>query len=196
MNIAEYSQSKKEGLITMKTKILISLCAAAVVLSALLGSTRLSFSGFSLTYSYYDAIFNSDSSWKDHFALYLRLLLFVMPLTVILIWVKQKFAVLAALALCAGTTIYYIITSGPDILKYGFSDYTVASYIIDFVPLIMAVLCFLSIRARKKEAPYAEMMAVTPVPQTNVCPKCGEQSGALFCPVCNTRIPQQKGGVE
>jgi hypothetical protein len=134
------------------TQIVVSLLAIVTLVCVLTGKHVFSLGFGALEYSFQDALFNPDTGFKSEFVLYLRLLLFAMPLTAVLAWIKKGIVPLFAFIVSALMVIMRFATTD---FSGGFNGYTASAYIVDFMPIVIAVACLINFlliyQERKRE---------------------------------------------
>ena len=135
-----------------KLRVTITLLSLAAVLCVLFGKSIIYGPGFTLSYSYIDALFPpADSSFLPSTLIYVWILVIGSLITCVLIWLRHAWAALAGCAASLSSLVYHVIRS----IQNGYSVFQIDGiweFFMLTLPLVSAALCIVLYRTVKDEA--------------------------------------------
>ena len=134
-----------------KLRITITLLSLAAVLCVLLGKSIIYVPGFTLSYSFIDALFPpADTSFLPSTTIYVWILVIGSLITCVLIWLRHAWAALAGCAASLSSLVYHVIRS----IQNGYSVFQIDGiweFFMLALPLVSVVLCIALYRDIKQE---------------------------------------------
>ncbi|MDI9521023.1 MAG: hypothetical protein QM308_07740 [Bacillota bacterium] len=134
-----------------KLRITITLLSLAAVLCVLLGKSIIYVPGFTLSYSFIDALFPpADTSFLPSTTIYVWILVIGSLITCVLVWLRHAWAALAGCAASLSSLVYHVIRS----IQNGYSVFQIDGiweFFMLALPLVSAVLCIVLYRDIKQE---------------------------------------------
>ena len=137
---------------SIKFRIAITALMLAAAACVLVGKSILYGPGFSLSYSYIDALFpGQGTSFKPTTTVYVWLLLTSGVATVVLAWGQAAWAAPAACCVCASSLVYHVVRS----VQNGYSVFQIDGmweFFMLALPLAAAIFCVALFRAKRAES--------------------------------------------